>query len=228
MTGCNRFFTLFSCRQRLVEMPAMTAAVPAVVLASMIAFAGPLAAQDTQNRDDEHPPSWYFSGLSLGAGGGSFNPSLGAKRDGRPTRIPAKNGEGWIFLNYNYRLNDRWLVGIDAEATFSSDLDPAGLIPQESFLSGLFDGTASVGLRMQYAYNRHVAGYLRAGWTQISVEDTTFNGGRLAAGLEVRLFMGLALRAEVMHDEYGSKRVTPSLRLRPSATSFRGGVLYRF
>lgn len=224
----NRFFSSFPPAGRKAEVSAIALAVPAMVLAGMIAFAGPLAAQDTHNRDDKHPPSWHFSGYSVGAGGGSFNPSLGARRNGRPARIPAQNGEGWVFVNYNHRLNDRWMIGIDAEGSFSRDLDPQGLIPQESFLSGLFNGTGSIGLRAQYAYNRHVAGYLRAGWTRIAVEDTGFSGGRLAAGLEVRVLLGFALRFEVMHDEYVSKRVTPELRLRPSATSFRGGVLYRF
>ncbi len=203
--------------------------ITGLALVAGMLLLGPRAeAQDVTGGGRDRPPSWHFSGLSLGVGGGSFNPSMGARRNGQPVRIRSGNGEAWFFVNYNHRLNDRWLIGIDAEATLAGTLDPDDLIPQESFLSGLFDGTGSVGLRMQYVYGPRLAGYVRVGWTQISVEDFGFDGVRAAAGLELRLLWGLALRAEVAHDEYASKRVTPELRLRPSATSLRGAVLYRF
>ncbi len=204
------------------------------VLAAGLVMAGPARAQTSDEQDKPYPPSWYFSGFYWGFFFGHYNPSLHAKQDGAKLATKPGNGEGGASLGYGWRLGERTVLGIDGEVVFIN-LGAQGLIDDNVIDiildAALPDATVSVGVRLGYAVTDRLFVYGRAGWSTLAFgtkANQDFNGVRVNGGAEVRIWKGLALRLELIHDEYDRKRFAQGVSLRPSATSFRGGLTYHF
>ncbi|GIX17376.1 MAG: hypothetical protein KatS3mg119_1562 [Rhodothalassiaceae bacterium] len=194
-------------------------------LAAGLALAAPALA--AAQEDLPPPPSWHFSGYAAGVGAGTFAPKLGGRVDGQPVKARTTDGEAWFFANFNLRLDDHWLVGIEGELSITGGLDAPEIFPP-TFLGDIFGGSAALGLRLQHAVNDRFAPYVRASWARIEIRDMDLNGYRLAGGFELRILRGLMARFEVMHDDFSRRTVAPGRTISPSITSVRGGLLYRF
>ncbi len=185
--------------------------------------------------DKPYPPSWHFSGFYLGAFAGHFNPSLHARQNGAALKTMPKNGEGGVTFGYGLRLGNHTILAIEGEFAFTNIIDRQRLL-DDKLLDPLIDAivpdaTGSLGARIGYAVTDRLLIYGRAGWANMafgSDENASFNGVRFGGGMEWRIWKGLALRLELIHDEYQRKRFKEGLSLRPSATSFRGGLTIHF
>ncbi len=177
------------------------------------------------------PPSWYFSGLSIGLGGGVAHVRAKGVADGVAVKGNVTDGDGWLFINWNLRLNDRWLVGADLEFTLGADtlgiFGPDVRIPDECFP---FCGGGNISLRVTYAHSDRLATYLRAGYASTEVANADFGGGQLAIGGEWRLVAGFGLRAEAAFGVYESRRFPAAgIDIRRPRRFFAGlAAFYRF
>ncbi len=206
----------------------------ALLLVALVLLAGRVRAAE-EGGDRPYPPSWYFSGFYLGLYAGHFNPSLHARQDGAKLKTTPRNGEGGLTAGFGLRLGDRTVLAIEGEFAFIDLIDTQGLLDDdliEAILDAAIpDGTASLGVRVGYAVTDRLLIYGRTAWSVMafgSEANSSFNGVRFGGGTEWRIWKGLALRIELIHDEYERKRFKQGLSLRPSATSFRGGLTLHF
>ena len=208
--------------------------IAALLLVAVALSAGRVRAAE-EEADKPYPPSWYFSGFYLGLYLGHFNPSLHARQDGTKLKTTPRNGEGGAAVGFGLRLGERTVLAIEGEIAIIDLVDTQGLL-DDDFLEAILDavvpdGTASLGLRLGYAVTDRLLVYGRAGWSGMafgSEANSRFNGVRFGGGTEWRIWKGLALRLELVHDEYERKRFPQGVSLRPSATSFRGGLTIHF
>ncbi len=208
--------------------------VAGLLMLALIAPAGPAQAGNDEN-DKPYPPSWHFSGLYLSVFLGHFNPSLHAKQNGASLKTMPNNGEVGLSVGYGLRLGTKTVLAIESEISFIDVIDSQGLL-DDSLISAILDAiipdaTGGLSARLGHAVTDRLLVYGRAGWSIMSFgsdANAHFNGVRLGGGAEWRIWKGLALRLELIHDEYERKRFSQGLSLRPSATSFRGGLIIHF
>ncbi|MFQ5346795.1 MAG: outer membrane protein [Rhodothalassiaceae bacterium] len=175
-------------------------------------------------------PAEAFAGLSLGLGGGSHDVTFRVGEGAGRRKVDGSDGEVWFFANYNYALDDNWLIGLDGEASILGDSSTDPDLPPGVLNGFLFNVAGSVTLRGGYAWTPRLLGYVRLGWAiEDFGEDGRFNGVQFGGGVEWRLIGRVALRAEVAHDFLPTRRLGPSrMRVSPRMTTVRAGLLWRF
>ena len=180
--------------------------------------------------EDGAAPAAEFAGLALGIGAGTHDVTFRVGEGVDRRKVDGSDGEAWFFANYNYAIDDNWLIGIDAEASVLGDSSTDPDLPPGVLNGFLFNDAGSVTLRGGYAWTPRFLGYVRLGWAiEDFGEDGTFNGVQFGTGIEWRLLGGVALRAEVAHDFLPARRLGPSrTRVAPRMTTVRAGLLWRF
>ena len=224
-TGCGRK------RRRKEHEGRMAAAMLAAAIGLGGLAGGGVLAEEAGDDDAPYPPSWHFSGFSIGIGGGVAHVCARGTTGGVPIKGHVTDGDGWLFLNWNLRLDDHWLVGADLEFTLGADtlgiFGPDVRVPDACFA---ICGGGNISLRVSYAYTDRLAAYVRAGYAGTEVADADFDGGQIAAGGEWRLTGGLALRGELAYGVFENRRFpTVDLDIRRPRRFFAGlAGLYRF
>lgn len=170
-----------------------------------------------------------FTGLHFGIGGGINDTDLKLRSDdGERLKVGNSDGELIFFAGYDHEIFGRFVLGIDGEAAIRGDSEDE-LDRPDSFNFDFFDSMLSVSLRGGVLPTPSVLAYGKIGYANLDVGQEDFNGVRFGGGVEANLFWRVALRGEVLHARFSSKRIEElALRGRPNATQARAGLLPRF